>query len=185
MAISYGTSWIEICNRALGRLGKGGIADLSSGGDLALYCNQFLGEAIETVLSAKNWYSCRTRVQLAPSIETPAYGYEYSYPLPADCVNPIEYSTEACVPEGNNILTDETELYLTYVPRPVSPASLPGFLKAAISTKLASLLATPLTVSDSLRAMLLQEWQLSMQEAYAADERRAPQEGVTAYTEAR
>lgn len=183
--ISYGTSWVEICNRALGRLGKGSIADLTTGGDLALWCNQFLGEAIESVLSAKAWYSCRTRVQLAASTETPAYGYTYSYPLPADCANPIEYSTTECVPEGNAILTNETELYVTYVPRPVSPASLPGFIKAAISTKLAVLLATPLTVSDSLRAMLMQEWQLAMQEAYAADERRAPQAEVTAYTEER
>lgn len=175
MAISYGTSWIDICNRALGRLGKGSIADLISGGDLAKACNTFLGEAIETVLSARSWYGCRTRVQLARSATVPEYGFAYQYEIPADCVNLIELSIapEEYVPEGSYILTDASEVYATYIPRPVSPAGLPGPIKKCISTHLAVLLSTPLTSSDQLRAILMAEDQQARTEAYGADERRA------------
>ena len=37
MAINYANSWVEICNRALGRLGKGRISDLTTGGDLVFW----------------------------------------------------------------------------------------------------------------------------------------------------
>jgi hypothetical protein len=187
MAISYGTSWTDICNRALGRLGKGRIDDLVSGGDMALYCNQFLGEAIETVLSARSWYGFRARAQLARSTTAPAYGYNYAYALPADCVNLVGLDTlDDWTREGAFVLTDAEEVYALYVPRPDTPASLPGYLKRAIGLHLAFLLTTPLASSDQLKAIIGSEVNAAMQDAIAADERSNGLPGIVAsYTEER
>lgn len=175
MAISYGNSWVEIANRALGRLGKGRIDDLTTGGELAQYCNLFLGEAIEETLGQREWLGYRSRVQLARSATTPVYGYDYLYPLPVDLVTIVEVNTDEMEysVEGSDVLTDADEVYLTYVPRPTTPAVLPGYLKKAISTRLAALLTTPLKCSDALRNTLLQEAVLADDQAVRSDASRS------------
>lgn len=175
MAVNYANSWVEICNRSLGRLGKGRIDDLISGGELAQYCNLFLGEAIEYVLSSLEWNGLRKRVELARSSTDPVYGYSYAYTLPSDAVTitDVEADGEDWVIEGESLLTEADQVYITYIPRPGSPAELPGYLKKCVSTHLAFLLATPLTVSDSLRALLMQEDQIAMNAAIQADGHRS------------
>lgn len=175
MAVNYANSWVEICNRSLGRLGKGRIDDLVSGGELAQYCNLYLGEAIEYVLSSLEWNGLRHRVELARSSTDPVYGYSYAYVLPADLVTitDVENDGEDFVIEGDRLLTEADEVYITYIPRPDSPAVLPGYLKKCVSTHLAFLLATPLTVSDQLRALLMQEDQMAMNAAIQADGHRS------------
>lgn len=178
MAINYANSWVEICNRALGRLGKGRISDLISGGDLVEYCNLYLGEAIEYILSLKHWTVLVERVQLAVSSTTPVYGYDYSYPFPADLISlkKPECDEEEYSIEGNAILTNATEVYITYIKRPADPTTLPGYIKKAISTYLAFLLTTPLTASDQLRGLLAAEMTASLEDAIRADGKREYQE---------
>jgi len=171
--VQYASSWVEIANRALGRLGKGRIDNLTSGDDLVQYVNTFLGEAVESVLSARAW-TLATRLQLARRAVAPVYGYAYSYALPVDLVNLVSVLTEGDYKvESDSILTDSETVYITYVPRPTDPATLPGYLKKAISTHLAFLLTTPLTSSDAMAARIAQEAAMSLQEAVNADARRA------------
>lgn len=174
MAIEYGNSWVEIANRAIARLSKGRIDSLTSGGgEMAQYCNTFLGEAIEAILSARSW-SIATRVQLARSAETPAYGFLYSYPLPSETINLVHVDTDGSPykPEGSAILTNSEYVYAVYIQRPADPASLPGYLKRAIVTHLAFLLSSPLTSSQQLANRIAQEASLALEDAVRADARR-------------
>lgn len=175
MAVGYANTWLEICNRALARIGKPILSDLSSGGDLALYCNTFLGEAIEYVFSSLEWNALRVRVELARSATDPVYGYAYAYTLPVDFITIVDVETdgEEYEIEGQYILTNATSVYILYIPRIETPNILPGYLKKCISTHLAFLLSTPLTVSDGLRQSLFQEDQLAMNAAIQADGHRS------------
>jgi len=171
--VGYANSWVEIANRALGRLGKGRIDVLTSGDELAQYVNTFLGEAVEAVLSARSW-SFASRVQLARSTSVPSHGYLYAYSLPTGIVNIVSVETGGLdyKPETNSILTDAEEVYLVFIGQPADPGLLPSYIKKAISTHLAFLLTTPLTSSDALAARIAQESQMALDEAIRADARR-------------
>ena len=184
--VLYGNSWVEIANRALGRLGKNRIDSLVSGDDASQYVNTFLGEAVEAVLSARSW-SFAKRVELARRVDAPAFGYLYAYALPSDLVNLVSIDTDMeYQPEGDSILTDAEAVYLVYVARPTDPGLLPGYIKKAISTHLAALLATPLTSSEGLSALIRQEAALALEEAVRADARRfQPGSADSWYDEAR
>lgn len=188
MAIEYGNSWVEIANRALARLSKARIDSLTSGGgEAAQYCNTFLGEAIESVLSAHSW-SIATRTQLARDSEAPAFGFLYSYPLPTDIINTIRVDTDGSPfkPEARAILTNSEYVYLVYIPRPTDPGALPGYIKRAISTHLAFLLSGPLTSSSQLANRIAQEAAVALENAVSADARRYPKDEPEAwYDEAR
>lgn len=173
MAIEYGNSWLEIANRALGRIGKGRIASLTGDDGLTQYVNTFIGEAIESVLAARKW-SFAKRMQLEKSLTAPAYGFLYSYPLPLDLINLVSVETDGSPyrPESNTILTDSEIVYIVYVYRTEDPTNLPGYVKKAISTHLASLLATALTSSQQLAMRIAQEAALALEEAIRADARR-------------
>ena len=178
MAITYANSWVEICNRALGRLGKGRISDLTTGGDLVEYCNLYLGEAIEYILSLKHWTVLKTRIQLAIESGTPVYEFDFSYALPTDLIDlvSVDSQSEPYSIEGNSLLSDADEVYIVYIKRPVDPSVLPGYIKRAISTYLAYLLTTPLTVSDQLLGILAAAMQASLEDAIRADGKREYQE---------
>lgn len=188
MAIEYGNSWVEIANRALARLSKGRIDSLTTGGgEMAQYCNTFLGEAIEAILSAHPW-SIATRVQLARDAAAPAFGFLYSYPLPVDTVNTIKVETDGSLykPEGSAVLTDSEYVYIVYVKRPDDPGVLPGYLKRAITTQLAFLLSSPLTSSQQLASRIAQEAAVALEDAVRADARRFQKDEPEAwYDEAR
>ncbi|MBU1081617.1 MAG: hypothetical protein KKB59_14130 [Spirochaetes bacterium] len=185
--VQYGNSWVDIANRALGRIGKARIDTLTSGDELAQYVNTFLGEAVEYILSARSW-SIATRIELARSASAPVFGYSYAYVLPTDHINTIAVATDGSpyLPEGWTILTDSETVYLVYIARPADPSILPGYLKKAISTHLAFLLSTPLTSSDALAARIAQESALALNEAITADARRhEPGQADPWYDEAR
>ncbi|HOX32050.1 MAG TPA: hypothetical protein PLB91_06945 [Spirochaetales bacterium] len=187
-SIDYGTSWVALCNRALARLGKDRISSLSSGDETVNLCNVFLGEAIETVLSAYSWNAAKARVQLAMLATDPAYGYSNAFALPSDMVNiaSVDAGGADYRHEGSSILTDAAEVWITYIARPTDPKALPAYLKRAISAELAYLLSTPIATSETLAARIKAEAQAALEEAIAADARRSPPQAAEPfYTEAR
>ena len=176
MAITYGDSWVEICNRALDRLGSELIEDLAEGSSNANHCSLLLGQAIEMVVGDYDWHSLRKRAQLAPAAETPVYGYTYKYLLPADMVTLIEIDNNDndFSFEDNYVLTDSDELYITYVARPTEDMSkLPGKLKTAFQAQLTALLAAPLHMSEQSVLLFQREAADAVMKARTEDARRA------------
>lgn len=178
--MNYSSSWTQICNRALGRLGAHDISDLEDGSKDASYCNTYLGDAIEEVLAQWNWKSCRKRVRLAPDENRPAFGYAYQFSLPVDLIRIVEvYNTSAFSPsehdrspyeiEGAYILSDYDELEIVYIARPVNPDKLSAGVRRAIYTSLAALLATPLTSNEQLIALIAAEKTQSIERAKIED----------------
>lgn len=192
--IPYGSSWLEICNRALGRIGVDRISSLDGGGDFATKCLTFLGEAIETVLTAHPWFSLRKRVELARLATDPAFGFSYQYQLPNDFLVPVEVwldgdlydpASGAYVIEAPALLSSAETVYLLYVSRPTNDVTvLPGYIKTAIETQLAALIATSARSGEVDKAIGLAR--VALEDAILADSRRAPRPApADSWTDAR
>lgn len=174
MPITYGESWGELCSRALEKLGAGSVSSLSGGSRNASLCNLYLGTAISNVIGPLDWHALRTRLQIAPSSTTPVYGFDYAYPLPSNFERLIEVETngDSYSFENGNILTDGTEVYITYIARPTDdPSKLPSTLKDLIACELAVLLAKPLSASESRISAIMIDREQARKAAIANDAR--------------
>jgi hypothetical protein len=159
--VDYTSSWTQICNRALGRLGSETVADLNDGTKNAEYCLRFLPEALEHILGQWDFKFSRRRIMLARLEERPAFGWAYQYALPKDCVRLVSVGEEAgTVPyqaENGMLLTDAEERPVIYIARPDDPTQMPQSIRKAVSTHLAYLLSTALTSNEQLTALIVSE----------------------------
>ncbi|MDR2942451.1 MAG: hypothetical protein LBV17_07670 [Treponema sp.] len=179
-SVDYTASWTQICNRALGRLGSDTITDLTDGTKNAEYCGRFLPEAIEYVLGQWDFKFARKRLRLALNTERPAFGWNYQYNYPMDCIRLIKvYGGHSQKPEeseyvpyeveNGKILCDADELQIIYISRPDNPNLLPQSVRKAISTHLAYLLSTPLTSNEQLIGLIAAESQTVIEIAKKED----------------
>jgi hypothetical protein len=171
--VDYASSWTQICNRALGRLGSETVTDLNDGTKNAEYCLRFLPEAIEHILGQWDFKFARRRARLAMLEERPAFGWAYQYNLPKDCVRLVSVGEEAgTVPyqaENGMLLTDADELPIIYIARPDEPDQLPQSIRKAVSTHLAYLMSTALTSNEQLTALIMAEAKSAIEEAKRED----------------
>lgn len=186
----YATSWVKVCNIALSRLGTASISSLTEGSQNALFCNTLLPNAIENVLAQYDWSCSRKRISLNPDGEAPAFGYEYQFPLPVDCVRIVhaDLNGEAYTIENGRLLTDSPTLNLVYIARPADPSVLSVGIRDAISKTLAFLLSTPLSSDENMAARVAAAAQNAIERAKTDDAMSgydAQDEGLSWYDEAR
>ena len=179
-SVDYTASWAQICNRALGRLGSEAIINLDEGTQISELCNRFLPQAIEHVLGQWSFKFSRRRIRLALNEERPLFGWRYQFKLPKDLIRIIDVigggssmpeQTEL-IPyqiENGMILADTDTVQIIYIARPDDPNQLPQSVRNAISTYLAYLLATPLTLNQTLIAFILSESQQAIELAKTED----------------
>lgn len=129
------------------------IVELSENSKEAHVASEIYAEIRDELLELHNWNFATTRAQLARLVETPAFGFDYMYELPADClrVSKVSASSEeraaglkAFRIEGRAILTSETEVFLKYIKVVEDPNLMTPTFRTAFSRKLASRMATSL-----------------------------------------
>jgi len=179
--ITYPSSWTDIANLALTRLGSAKINNLlQPDNENASYCSMFIGQAVDDVYIEHSWKGATRRIQLAQLSETPAFGFSYFYQMPTDWVrNPdqekegersnIDTGGQEYSMEGDRLLTDATEVYMAYIARPDEVSKIRPYLRTAISLRLAFLLTTPLTSSESLANRVAAEYSAAINSAIGAD----------------
>lgn len=82
--MSTATAVVELCNRALDRIGEDHIASLTEDSQSARLCNQNWGSVRDLVLSFYEWPSFITRQPLAEAGGDNLTIYEYKYQIPTD-----------------------------------------------------------------------------------------------------
>ena len=103
-----------IANLALSNLGEARIQSLTENSGRARACSARIESCIETVLRMNVWNSALERVLLT-QIESPVFGWNYTYQLPSDCIKVVEVEPiSKYMVEKKNILSNETSLYLLY-----------------------------------------------------------------------
>lgn len=159
---------------------------------------------LDRILRNYRWAFAIKRVQMAPLSTPPAYGYQFAYQLPADCLR-IDLVGDNLPPhihcdhheihgrpvwqrEGNQILTDiEPPLFLRYGARVNDPSQWDAAFSDVFCCFLASEMAEAITQSSTKKQSALQDMQLALAEARqsSAIERPPIQQQETSWFTAR
>jgi hypothetical protein len=112
-------SKVSICNNALLLIGCNPITSLTDGNKAANACNLVFDRTLDTLLRMHLWNFAVTRATLASETATPAFGYAYSYPLPADYIRIVgleDTNTQYKIERGK-LLTDANVVNVVYISR--------------------------------------------------------------------
>lgn len=154
----------SICNLALGKCGESQkIIDITENTRAARALNAAYETVRDICLRDHPWNFAKRRAQLAAAVDTPAWGFTYSYPLPSDCLRLLEIENlraDDYEVRGRAIETDAGgPLAIDYIARITDPNQYdPGFI-SVFSTRLAAEVAFEITQSRSLKGDLLAEYE--------------------------
>lgn len=165
-------SEVQICNRALQRLGAGRIASLNDGSKEAKECTAVYEPARDFMLRSHPWSFAIAREALAAdstapigdSSDTPAY--QYSWPTDAMRILLPKSADLDWRIEGRKILTDDTApLYIRYINKITDPNTMDATFREALSCWMAHEMCESLTQSNSKKAGLRDDLILILAEA--------------------
>lgn len=170
---SYPVGWTNIANLALRTLTSKLIQNLNDGSPNANFCREFMGKAVQQVLTEEDWGSCKKRLVLNPLTETPAFGFAYYYQLPGDWIRfcrdkdrttiiGVDTGGEPWELEGDRIATTASYVNLRYIANPTDPAKFSPYLRNAISSQLALMLCIPLAKSEELQAQIQGQYKIDL-----------------------
>jgi len=165
-------SAVDICNRALSRVGEARITSLADDSKQARACTSAYAAVRDEVFRAHPWNSAITRTSLAKLSSSPSFGYDDEYQLPADCLRVVEVydSVYPWVVEGKKLLSDEgSPISIRYVKREEDPNQWDSLLASAVAARLAVELCEELTQSNTKRTLAADEYTAIMASARKAD----------------
>lgn len=174
-------SRIDLCSRALLKVGAHTIASFDEGTAEAEVAASLYPTVRDAVLSSHPWNFATYQMAL-PKLSTPPIAdFANAFQLPADCIRVLSAGT-AGRGQGavykivqRQVLTDVDEVVLTYVSRP-DEMDFPAFFDVALIAQLAAEFCIPLTDSTSRWEMLhkLAEAELRRARLIDAQEDTAP-----------
>lgn len=171
------TSVVDVCNKALDKVGHNAITSLEDGTKAAALCTRAWPLIRDEVLRNHPWNFAITRSTLAADATAPVWGFTAKFPLPSDSLRLLEVrdlSTADYQVEAGHIHANATVLYVRYIARVTDPNSYDTVFTNAVSTRLAAELCEPLTQSTSKKKALLDEYVESLLEAKRIDGQENP-----------
>ena len=185
-------SQVDLCNKALRRLGEDPIFSLDPNSVWGARCLSALPEVIRTVLSLDTWRSVTKRAELAAEQAVPI-GYTSAYPLPADCLRlaalkQSQYDDWAI--EGNKILTKKAQdvsLQIMYVAEVTDPNQYTPTLYEAIALGLAHELSGYSTATNVAKDEIYQFYLMAVTAAQEVNNKENPVQNLasTSWIDAR
>ena len=164
-------SVVQICNSALNQLGASSITALTDDSKNARLCNERYTTIRDAVYRSHPWNCLIKRVQLAQDSDTPAWGFDYQYTLPADCLRILgikDYNSDYKV-EGRKLLISESSVYLIYLAQITDVNELDVLLRETISAHLAQDIAYAITANLQVSRLMAEKYQAKLSEARHAD----------------
>lgn len=171
-------SKVEICNGALQYLGETLVTAVDPAYNQA---SRQLSAAWDRVrratIRSHPWNSTTARKNLAKLSAAPAWGYDYQYELPADClcvfdIDDDDRTETAWRVEGRRLLCDlDSPLGILYGRDITATATFDPMLVEALSLGMAIAVCEPLTGSSTKKSELEQKWELFLKMAKQVDGR--------------
>jgi len=185
MAISN----VSICNKALYLLGEDEIALLTDAVKPARVCNVLFEPVRDALLRQFPWNFAVKRAALSQSTSSPAFGFDYEYQLPADCLRVLEVqdSRISWKVEGRKLITNSDTISIRYIARITDPTQYDSQFVDLLSARLASELAIPLTDSNTRFQEMQALYQTRLKAARSSDAQEGTPDmlDATAWTDAR
>ena len=150
-------SVVDICNKALDKLGHKPIMSLDDGTKGASLCKRNWSFIRDEVLRDGAWNFATVRKTTAPDTETPSWGFSYQHSLPTNClklIQVLDLSVNEFRVEGRKILANDDVLYIRYIKSETDPNQYDSMFINAVSTRLAIELCESLTQSTTKRQEL-------------------------------
>lgn len=189
------TTETDIANMALDVLKEAPISSLEDGRPIAKWLKRNFAVTRDSVLSEANWNFALKRVSIAQDVDAPAFGWDYAYTLPGECLRVIPLTSDGTFEgtpiehevEGGKILTDESgPLKVRYVYRNENYGSYSATFQEALAGRLAMKMAHWLTGKVSYAQIAQSMYQDAIKKAWLVDAiegtspRAADQEWISA-----
>lgn len=148
-------STVDICNRALQKLGHTKITSLDDDVKAARESQRAFALVRDAVFRDHPWNCLLARASLAALSEAPAWGFANQFQLPVDCLRVLEAEADCgWRVEGRRILSDASApLNVLYVRQETDPEQYDLLLVEALASRLAAELAESLTQSNTKKEM--------------------------------
>lgn len=165
-------SEVEICNRALQKLGAKRIVSLSDDSVNARACNNAYTVLRDAELRAHPWNFAITRIQLAADSTAPAFGRARAFTLPSDCLRILPPYPEQnindldWIVEGRKIYSnDSAPLNIRYIYRVTDPNEMDSLFRELLSARMADELCEEITQSNTKKEQLARDYRKNLLEA--------------------
>jgi hypothetical protein len=165
-------SKVDICNRALQKLGAKSIISLTEDSRNARACNTAFEPVKLAELRAHPWNFAIKRAELAADATAPEWGRANSFTLPSDFVGMApDYPEDNANDkdwqlEGKKILTnDSAPIYIRYKYNVTDPNEMDSLFREALACRLAAELAEALTQSNVKKSDLKADYKDVISEA--------------------
>jgi len=150
---------IEICNRALSRIGQDSILALDTSSKRSRACLREYAECRDKLLRTYIWTFAIKRAPLPKQVAAPAFGFANAFARMPDDLRLVSLDPEDAVYrlEGRNILTDEGSLSARYVSRVTDENVMDPNFRAALVYEVAQAICIELTQDKELRQQILND----------------------------
>ena len=165
-------SAVDVANSALQKIGAASITSLTDGSAEARAVSIAYDSNRRDELRRYPWNFSIKRAVLAPDVETPTFGYDYQFTLPADCLR-VMRCADATIDwqiEGRKILTNGGDtLYLRYQSDVTDEAQWDSNFYNVFAVSLAIDICDKLTQSNTKKQALQKEYNESIAFAKRSD----------------
>lgn len=159
------TTPIQICNEAIALVGGHRILSMDEAGEEARLCKLFYDNLRDALLRSHRWNFARTRVELGRLADAPAFGWDYAYQLPADCLRVLEFNGSETTDEtaddyeieGTKLLSDAETANIVYTKQITDTVKMDALFIRVLALQLGAAISRKLSGSETLGAKLLGE----------------------------
>ena len=164
-------SIVDICNGSLNQLGATTIVSLTEDSKNGRLCNARFTQVRDAVFRSHPWNCLQTRLELASSTTTPAWGFSFKYDLPGDCLRLLrilDYDSNYKV-EGRKILSNTSSMKILYIGRITDPNEYDESLRETLSAALAADIAYAITSNNTTQQNMIALYQEKLRDARFVD----------------
>jgi hypothetical protein len=163
---------VDLCNKALQRVGATTIMSLLDNSPEARACNLVYDSNRRDEIRKHRWNFAVKRAVLAPDVTAPLFDYRYAFTLPSDCIRVLRSATVELdwQIEGRKILTNDSDtLYLRYLADITDLAQWDPTFYNVCALALAVDISERLTQSNGKKQMLVGEYDQAVRVARRMD----------------
>lgn len=156
-------SVVQICNLALLKFGDISISQIDTPTTEAERACKVLYPLLrDELVAAHPWNFAMKRADISALLTiTPAFGFDYAYTLPTDCLRVWEFygkdDAEWVVENGLFLTNEEEEIYIRYISQVTEAGRFPPSFVECLATRLGAELAAKIADDRQMRQQLLQE----------------------------
>lgn len=161
---------VDICNSALAKVGAERITSLTEENERARILSEQYPKLRDKLLRSHPWNFTIDRKILAAAVGTPAFGFQYRFTIPVDCLRILEINSESTWQrEGEYIVSDSPSIGIKYIKKIVDTSKYDATFAEALAAAIAADISYSLVQSVTLKDTLLKEAEIAVRTARSFD----------------